>query len=178
MKNAEMLLWTIIDKEIFLERNPYYQPDTNCDDHIVNWFNNLEMLVHEPDFPNYLQFWTRTGNDGFYQKQNQWDLKHPHIWWDNHQVQNVLVLPDPYMFALWDKHTHRRECVARNSAETGYLAAKNEKFLWGNKINKAVFRGANTGFNVKPDKKSRLRLRLMELSFFEPDHLEVYFSQM
>jgi len=24
MKNAEMLLWTIIDKKIYLERNPFY----------------------------------------------------------------------------------------------------------------------------------------------------------
>ena len=65
MKSAEMLLWTIIDKEIYLERNKFYNPDIS-DQHVVNWYNNIQLIIDE--LPRTIQFWTRTGNDLFMQR--------------------------------------------------------------------------------------------------------------
>ena len=47
------------------------------------------------------------------------------------------------MFNLWDHKTEDRECMFRNSAEEGYF--QKDKFSWDNKVNKAIFRGGNTG---------------------------------
>ena len=53
------------------------------------------------------------------------------------------MVPDVYMFNLWDHKTEDRECMFRNSAEEGYF--QKDKFSWDNKVNKAIFRGGNTG---------------------------------
>ena len=49
-----MLLWTIIDKKIYLERNPHDLTDSHCDYYIDTWYNNIKMLIDERRFPKRL----------------------------------------------------------------------------------------------------------------------------
>ena len=58
------------------------------------------MLLEHDEFPSYVQFWTRIGNDVFAQgSETKIDLKHPSMFWDNRNDQNIIVLPDRYMFS-------------------------------------------------------------------------------
>ena len=91
-------------------------------------------------------------------------------------LQNVLVLPDPYMFVDWKTQTERRECLQRNVAEIGYF--HRDDLAWQNKKSKALFRGANTGNNLGVNRKPRSRLKLMELSLKNEEYLDVYFSEL
>ena len=78
-------------------------------------------MMEDEDFPERIQFWTRVGNDNFKQGKKRLDLQHPSFWWDKHASQNILVLPDAYMFSQWEIKTSERECMERNSASSGYF---------------------------------------------------------
>lgn len=52
------------------------------------------------------------------------------------------------------------------------------EFQWKNKVDKALFRGANTGENLDSDGNPRSRLKLMKLSIGNENYLDVYFSMI
>ena len=79
-----MLLWTIIDGDIYLQQNPYSHAQDGKP-MIVLWYNHFVKLMDNPEFPKRLQFWTRIHNDWFQQKDNRWDLEYPSIYWDNYK---------------------------------------------------------------------------------------------
>ena len=61
--NTEMLLWTIIDQEVYLERHPDYLLDQKGAHQITAWFNQFWEIMDHPQFPNKVQFWIKIGND-------------------------------------------------------------------------------------------------------------------
>ena len=127
-----MGLWTIIDGDIYLERDPWYRLKPSGDGYITYWYDVLSKVSKHPNFPKKIQFWTRQFSDRFYQPEGKrWDIDHPHIWFDNHKDQNVLVVPDAYMYIMWNHKKDEREHMFRNLAEEGYF--HQDKFNWENK---------------------------------------------
>jgi hypothetical protein len=68
---AEMILWTIIGKNVYMERNPHYRLEEYF---IIEWFNSISMMMKHPEFPESVQFWTRINNDLFKQGDKRLDL--------------------------------------------------------------------------------------------------------
>jgi hypothetical protein len=63
--SGDMLLWTIIDKTVYLEFSPFKEPDFVGAhyDQIAAWYGHIQSVIELPGFPRSLQFWTRIGCD-------------------------------------------------------------------------------------------------------------------
>ena len=111
-----MLLWTVIDKDIYMEPGLY-----NGREHWTElWYEYIEALVDHPDFPKKIQFWTRVGNDEWQQPYGKrYDIEYPSFWMDNNRDLKILVLPDHYMFGI--KNHHTKESIRINSDQSGYF---------------------------------------------------------
>ena len=59
-----MLLWTIVDKQIYVETGSTENWENfETHEHFQWWHSHLEAVMGHFDFPKHLQFWTRIGSE-------------------------------------------------------------------------------------------------------------------
>ena len=60
MNGAKMLMWTVIDKKIYLELD---LSNIQGDNWTYKMYDHIKACVSHKEFPKRIQFWTRVGND-------------------------------------------------------------------------------------------------------------------
>ena len=162
-----MQLWTVIDGKMYKETNPHIHPDEREDEmEAMGWLEQLYPLVQMPEFPKKLQFWGRTRCDILVPENianRRFDLEFPQHFWDNQpNLTNVIVHPEPYVFAKKGHDSYER-----------IKTVQALELPWEHKISKAFFRGALTGQPYTLDGKTRVgRNKLMWDSLKYPEHID------
>ena len=58
-----MLLWTIVDRNVYVETGYESLESIEAHEHMQWWHNHLEAVMGHFDFPKHVQFWTRVGSE-------------------------------------------------------------------------------------------------------------------
>ena len=128
-----MVLWTIVDKSIYLESGYDTNLSSHDEEQMKWWHSHLEAVMGHFDFPEYVQFWTRIGSDQLHLERynnRRFDVLFPQMWWDNRKDQNVILHPNPYIFRM-NMKMKEKSCMIENMKNVN----------WAHQQAKAVFLG-------------------------------------
>ena len=123
-----MLLWTIIEGDIYVEYSPYANISDIENDKNLQMDHFKQIMQSNVDtFPKNIQFWTRVNSEYLDKKHfrlvstgkdqgfREIDSEFPYIYWDNHQDHNVIVIPGNKWLINHEQYKNDSACISETT---------------------------------------------------------------